>query len=114
MATEHSETSETITASARFYRLNREEHLAKKKAQYDARPDVIAKREEKERKRVERDAIKAAKKEEEKAAKRAEKEKKAKELVLVAEQTRRKCKTKPAAAFLGGEENPPVVKKSEE
>ena len=109
MATEHSETAETvetITASARFYRLHREEHLAKKKAEYAARPDVIAKREEKERKRAERDAIKAAKKEEEKAAKRAEKEKKAQALVLVAEQTRRKFKTKPAAAFLGAEASP--------
>lgn len=101
MATED---TETITPSARFYRLNRDEHLAKKKAQYDARPDVIAKREEKERKRAERDAIKAAKKEEEKAMKRAEKEKKAHALVLVAEQTRRKFKTKPAASFLGAEE----------
>jgi hypothetical protein len=97
MATEH---TETITPSARFYRLNREEHLAKKKAQYDARPDVIAKREEKERKRTE----KIVKQEEEKAAKRAEKEKKAQALVMVAEQTKRKFRANPAAAFLGVEE----------
>ena len=77
--------TETITASARFYRLHREEHLAKKKAEYAVRPDVIAKREEKERKRAE----KIVKQEEEKAAKRAEKKKKAQALVLVAEQTRR-------------------------
>jgi hypothetical protein len=112
MATEH---PEIITASARFYRLNRDEHLAKKKAQYDARPDVIQKREEKERKRAERDTINAMKKEAEKAVKRAEKEKKAQALVLVAEQTKRKFRAKPEAPFLGTEADPPVVvKKSRE
>lgn len=114
MATEESKTIETITPSARFYRLHREEHLAKKKAQYDARPDVIQKREEKERKRAEREAINAMKKEAEKAIKRAEKEKKAQALVLVAEQTKRKFKTKPETPFLGAEADPPVVKKSRE
>lgn len=98
-----------ITPSARFYRLNRDEHLAKKKAQYDARPDVIAKREEKERKRAERDVINAMKKEAEKAVKRAEKEKKAQALVLVAEQTKRKFRAKPEASFLGAEAGPPAL-----
>lgn len=35
---------ETITRSARFYRLHREEQLARKKQEYDANPEVIARR----------------------------------------------------------------------
>lgn len=105
MATEHSEPSETITASARFYRLNREEQLAKKKEQYEARADVIQKREEKERKRLEK-AIKQA---EEKAAKQAEKEKKIQARVLIAAQTKRVTKPKTGAAFLGAEVAHPVL-----
>ncbi len=96
------ELTETITPSARYYRLNREEHLAKKKEEYNLREDVIAKRAEKERKRAEKEA----QKEVERIAKQIEKDKKVQERVLVAALTKRKVKTKPETVFLGaGEEH---------
>ena len=75
---------ETITPAARFYRLHRDEQLAKKKLEYHNRPDVIAKREERERKKAE--------KESEKEAKRAEKAKKRQEDIAIAIETKRKIK----------------------
>ena len=78
--------TETITPCARYYRLHRDEQLAKKKEEYNNRPDVIVKREERE--------AKTAQKEAEKAAKQAEKDKKIQESVALAEQTKRKLKTK--------------------
>ena len=84
--------TETITPCARYYRLHREEQLAKKKDEYNNRPDVIAKRQEREAKKAQIEAEKAAKKAAEKAAKQAEKDKKIQERVALAEQTRRKFK----------------------
>jgi len=75
---------ETITPAARFYRLHRDEQLAKKKLEYQNRPDVIAKREERERKKAE--------KESEKEAKQAEKNKKVQERIAIAVETKRKIK----------------------
>lgn len=49
-----------ISRSARYYRLHREERLEKNKARYDSKPEVIAKREERERIKAEREAAKAA------------------------------------------------------
>ncbi len=86
--------TETITPCARYYRLHRDEQLAKKKEEYNNRPDVIVKREEREAKKAQKEAEKAAKKEAEKAAKQAEKDKKIQESVALAEQTKRKLKTK--------------------
>ena len=100
MATEESETSDTITAAARFYRLHREEQLAIKKEAYNSRPDVVKKREERERKRVERETAHAAKQE--------EREKKMQERIMIAEQTKRKFKEKPEKAFSRTEEIPPA------
>ena len=45
---------ESITPAARFYRLHRDEQLARKKEEYNNRPDVIAKREERRRKLAEK------------------------------------------------------------
>jgi len=95
-------TEETITPAARFYRLHRDEQLAKKKIEYENRPDVIAKREERERKRAEKEA--------EKEAKHAEKEKKIQERVAIAAKTKRNIKKvteSTLAPFL--ESNPPAL-----
>ena len=59
------------------------------KESYDKRPDVIAKREERERKREEKKKLGIVKTEEERAAKRAEKEKKNHELFLIADRTKK-------------------------
>lgn len=95
-------TEETITPAARFYRLHRDEQLAKKKLEYQNRPDVIAKREEREQKKAERDA--------ENAAKQAEKEKKIQERIAIAVKTKRNIKKvneATLAPFL--EPNPPAL-----
>jgi hypothetical protein len=83
---------ESITPAARFYRLHRDEQLARKKEEYNNRPEVIAKREERRRKMAEREAERKAKQEEEKAEKQQEKDKKIQELVAIAVQTKRKIK----------------------
>ena len=78
-----------ITRAARYYRLHRDEHLAKKKEEYAKKreaekssPEWIAKNEEKERKKRE--------KEEAKSMKLAEKEKKRQESLLIAIMTSKK------------------------
>jgi hypothetical protein len=83
---------ETITPAARFYRLHRDEQLAKKKLEYHNRPDVIAKREERERKKAEKETERALAKLAEKAAKQAEKDRKVQERVEIAIKTKRKIK----------------------
>ena len=75
---------ETITPAARFYRLHRDEQLAKKKLEYQNRPDVIAKREERERKKAEKNAAKKDKQQ--------EKDKKVQERIAIAVETKRKIK----------------------
>jgi hypothetical protein len=42
--------------SKRWYILNRDKEIARKKEYYNSRPDVIAKREEREKKRAEKEA----------------------------------------------------------
>lgn len=61
-----------LTPAMRYYLLNREEKLKKMSERYHNRPDVIAKKEERERLRAEKEA----KKEAEKEAKKAEKKEK--------------------------------------
>ena len=53
----------SMTRNQRYHALHREERLAKAAEKYKNNPEVIAKREERERKKAERDAEKAAKKE---------------------------------------------------
>ena len=81
---------ETITPSARFYRLHRDEQLAKKKIEYENRPDVIAKREAREQRKAEKEA--------EKAIKQQEKQKKVEERVAVALKTQRKVPILPSTS----------------
>ena len=70
------------------------EFIAKVKDKYHNDPEVIAKREEKERKRIEKEAVKQAEKEAEKEAKRIEKEKIRQEKLALADATKRKFKEK--------------------
>ena len=81
--------TEKMTSAARFYLLHRETVLAQRKAAYDARPDVIARREEKERIREEKAILQLQKKHEDDAAKKEEKKKKLLEKTLLAEKTKR-------------------------
>jgi hypothetical protein len=76
------EEKEKITPSARYYRLHREEHLAKKKQEYANKPDVIAKREVREQKNAAKDA--------EKEVKREERERKVQERIAIAKATSQK------------------------
>ena len=76
--------TEKMTSAARFYHLHRETVLAQRKAAYDARPDVIARREQKK----EKEALLLQKKQED-ATKKEAKQKKIQELALLAEKTKR-------------------------
>lgn len=75
-----------ITPAARHYRLHREEQLARKKEEYKNRPNVIAKKGERERMKAEKEA--------EKEAKRIEKERVRQEMIEVAKATKRRFKEK--------------------
>jgi hypothetical protein len=76
--------TEKMTTAARFYHLHREQVLAQRKAAYDSRADVIARREQKKEK-----AALLLQKKQEDAAKKEEKQKKLQELALLAEKTKR-------------------------
>lgn len=98
------ETEEKISRSARFYRLHREAELAKRKEEYNKRPDVIQRREEREKKRAE--------KEEALRLKKLEKEEKIRQRVAVAERTSKKnrshsrlCKESQLKMFAGDKNN---------
>lgn len=54
------ETAAIMSRSTRYYLLHREHKLAKEKERYDSKPEVIAKREERERRRAEKAAVKTA------------------------------------------------------
>ncbi len=90
-----SETVEVnMTPATRYYRLHRDTQLERKKKEYNSRPDVIAKREEREKLKAQKEAEKKAKKEEEKEAKRIEKERIRQEMLAIAEATKRRLKEK--------------------
>jgi hypothetical protein len=99
-----------MTSEMRYYYRNREEKIAKDLSRYHNKPEVIAKREERERKRAEKEAEKEAKKQAEKEAKRIEKERIRQEKLALAEATKRKFKEKSEGvldAFLT--DSPPAV-----
>ena len=83
-----------MTPATRYYRLHRDEQLAKKKEEYNNSPEVIAKREERECKRAEKEAQREAQKEAERELKRIEKERIIQEKIVLAEATKRKFKEK--------------------
>lgn len=75
-------TDRKITTDMRYHYLHREERNKQRLERYHNDPNVIARRQERERKKAEREAILAAK--------RAEKERKIRELTIESEKTRRK------------------------
>jgi hypothetical protein len=79
-----------MTAAMRYYRLHRDERLAKKKEERENDPNKQVKKEERERKKIEKAAEKAAEKEAEKAVKKMERERKRQELALLALETSKK------------------------
>ena len=84
------EETQKMTSEMRYYYRNREERINKVKDKYHNDPEVIAKREERERKKAEKEAEKEA----EKDAKRLEKERIRQEKLALAETTKRKLKEK--------------------
>ena len=89
------EETQKMTSEMRYYYRNREERINKVKDKYHNDPEVIAKREERERKKAEKEAEKIVKKEAAKEAKRLEKERIMQEKLALAEATKRKFKEKP-------------------
>jgi len=81
-------TEETMTPSQRYYQLHREEKISRDLARYHSRPDVIAKKEERERIRKEKGLF--TKTSAEKEATRAEKERIRQEKLATALATKRK------------------------
>ena len=81
-----------MTPAMRYYALHRDQKKAKDLERYHNRPDVIAKREERERKKAEKEAEKARIKLEEKESKEQEKERIRQEKLQLALETRRKIK----------------------
>lgn len=86
--------SSRVTVDMRYYYLHREERKKKQLERYHNDPAVIAKREEKARKRAEKGAMTAAEKAAQKEARRIEREKIIQERTAKALETRRKIKTK--------------------
>jgi len=78
-----------MTRNQRYHLLNRESRLQKKREKYNNDPDVIAKREEKERKKEEKEAERKAQKEAEKEAKRQQKQLELQEKIRLAAETKR-------------------------
>jgi hypothetical protein len=87
-----------MTPAMRYYYRHREEKKAKDLARYHSKPEVIAKKEAREKLKAEKEAEKRAKKEAEKEAKRIEKERIRQEMTAIAEATKRQLKEK----FRGG------------
>lgn len=79
-----------MTPSARYYLLHREEKNAKTLARYHNNPEVIAKKEERERKKIEKDAEKASQKLQEKEQKAIEKARVRQEKIAIALATSKK------------------------
>lgn len=91
VTTEQVQTTEKeITVDMRYHYLHREERNKKRLERYHNDPNVIARRQERERKKEEKEAAIAAK--------RAEKERKIRELTMESEKTKRKIITASAAS----------------
>ncbi len=100
-----------LTRHQRYHALNREKRISYQLERYYNNPDVIAKREERERKKAEKAAEKEAKKAAEKEAKQQEKKRKQDERTALALATKKVPKAK-VDSFLA--ENLPASAKSEE
>jgi hypothetical protein len=82
MADDTQDATQTMPRHQRYYALHREDKLAKERERYNNNPEVIARREERERKRIEKEA--------EKEAKRIEKGKARQEKLALALATKQK------------------------
>ena len=89
MADDTQDATQTMTRNQRYHLLNRESRLQKKREQYNNDPVVIAKREEKQRLKAEKDAEKKALKEAEKEAKRQQKQLELQDKIKLAAETKR-------------------------
>ena len=100
-----------MSKNQRYYALHREECNALRLARYHSHPDVIAKREEKERKRKEKEETKRVEKE----AKQAERERNRQLQTQLAITTRKAPKKSEGglSVFLGSEADSSGVKDSE-
>jgi hypothetical protein len=78
-----------MTRNQRYHLLNRESRLQKKREQYNNDPEVIAKREERELKKIEKEAQKKIQKDAEKEAKRQQKQLELQEKIKLAAETKR-------------------------
>jgi hypothetical protein len=83
------EDANKMTRNQRYHLLNRETRLQKKREQYNNDPQVIAKREERERLKAEKEAEKIAMKDAEKEAKRQQKQLELQEKIKIAAETKR-------------------------
>ncbi len=79
----------------RWYALHREEELARAREEYNSRPDVIAKREERERKKAEKEALLQAEKERKRIEREERNREKNKEKLALAMATSKKKKVDP-------------------
>ena len=87
MAEETQKMTSEMPRHQRYYALHRQEKLARDKERYNSNPEIVAKREERERKKAVREA--------EAELKRLEKERIRQEKLALAEATKRKFKEKP-------------------
>ena len=93
-----------ITKYQRYYALHRDAKLSK----YHNNPEIIAKKEERERQKAKKDLLKKEKQEAEKAAKQAEKVKKLQQKVQLALATRKVTKPSDSGLAKFLVEIPPV------
>jgi len=90
-----------LTRHQRYYALHRADKLSKENEKYNTNPEVIARREERERKKAEREAEKEAQKAAEKAARQQVKEEKWKRTLDLTLALQKKTRTP-------SDENPPA------
>jgi hypothetical protein len=83
------EATQKMTRNQRYHLLNRESRLQKQREQYNNDPEVIAKREKREKEKEEKEAQKKAQKEAEKEAKRQQKQLELQEKINLAAETKR-------------------------
>ena len=94
-----------ISKYERYYALHIEERRAKARAAYHLRPDVIRRKEERERLKAEKEAAKAAEREAGKHRTKEEREKAHQEKLAIALATSKKPKEELAALVGGGLED---------
>jgi len=90
------EEEKKMSRNQRYHALHREERCAKRRERYYNSPEVIAKKEEHERKKIEKELLKKAEKEAKKAEKLAELDKARQEVLQLALATKKQTNRKGA------------------